>query len=201
VKGPTPRDHPPNVQIMAHTATATADDAALDVTSIHEAHADFVWRSLQRLGVREADLADALQEVFVVVHRRLGSFDGTSRMTTWLFGICLRVASSWRRRAWRRHEQVGSEEQVHARRDSSPGPDEVAAVREARRVLDRILGRMDLDKRAVFAMFEIDGMGCEQIAAILDVPVGTVYSRLHAARKAFRDALARERRMSGGGDD
>lgn len=71
----------------------------LDVASIHESHADFVWCSLQRLGVRPADLEDALQEVFVVVHRKLSSFDGSSRLSTWLFGISMRVASAYRRKA------------------------------------------------------------------------------------------------------
>jgi DNA-directed RNA polymerase specialized sigma24 family protein len=78
----------------------------LDIHSIHQAHADFVWRTLQHMGVRPADVEDQMQEVFVVVHNRLRSFDASSRMTTWLFGICMRVAAAYRRRAHRRREQV-----------------------------------------------------------------------------------------------
>jgi DNA-directed RNA polymerase specialized sigma24 family protein len=69
------------------------DARPLDVERVHAAHADFVFRSLSRLGVREPDLLDMLQEVFVIVHRRAGSYDGTSKLTSWLFGICLRVAA------------------------------------------------------------------------------------------------------------
>jgi RNA polymerase sigma-70 factor (ECF subfamily) len=166
-----------------------------DVESIHREHADFVWRSLQRLGVPDADVEDLLQEVFLVVHRRLGSFDGSSRMTTWLFGICLRVASTYRRRAHRRRER--SVEQVPD--EASPddrGPEQAAAVRQAHDRLRVALDSMDLEKRAIFVMFEIDEMACDEIAAILGIPLGTVYSRLHAARKAFElaiDRLARPR--------
>ena len=77
---------------------------AIAVTRVYEGHARFVWASLQRLGVRDADLEDVLQEVFVVVHQRLHTFDGTSKMTTCLFGICLRVASASRRRSFRQNE-------------------------------------------------------------------------------------------------
>src|SRR5687767_5495136 len=71
----------------------------LGVKEIHHAHADFVWLTLQRLGVRASDLEDALQEVFVVVHRRLSSYDRRAKLSSWLFGISLRVAAQFRRRA------------------------------------------------------------------------------------------------------
>ena len=77
---------------------------ALDLLAVHAAQADFLWRSLQRLGVRSADLEDVFQEVFIVVHKRLHTFDGSSALTTWLFGVCLRVAAAHRRRAWFRRE-------------------------------------------------------------------------------------------------
>src|SRR5688572_13254375 len=79
--------------------------APLDVRAIYEANADFVWLTLQRFGVQERDLEDMLQEVFVVVHRRLDSFDPRVRMTTWLYGICLRVASGYRRKRRARPEE------------------------------------------------------------------------------------------------
>src|SRR5437867_3152137 len=67
--------------------------------------APFVWRVVQRLGVREADLDDVCQEVFLVVHRRLETYDGGSSVRTWVYGICLRIASDYRRRAHNRYEQ------------------------------------------------------------------------------------------------
>ena len=77
---------------------ARRESPAPTVRSIYEEHARFVWLTLQRMGVQPPDLDDVAHDVFVVVHRRLASFDNTSRMTTWLFGICLRLSSNYRRR-------------------------------------------------------------------------------------------------------
>jgi RNA polymerase sigma-70 factor (ECF subfamily) len=163
--------------------------AGAEVARIYEVHAPFVWATLQRLGVRDADLEDVLQEVFVVVHQKVGTFDGSSKVTTWLFGIAMRVASAYRRRGFRRHEtSVAETPEPEARQDS---PEASYAAAQSRQRLDGLLDELDLDKRAVFVMFEIDEMPCEEIAQIVGVPVGTVYSRLHAARKDFQKALAR----------
>jgi len=165
-----------------------ADRTVLDATALLRRHADFVWLSLQRLGVREADLEDLLQEVFVVVHRKLDTFDGRSRITTWLFGIAMRVASVHRRRAHVRREQP-MEDLLDEALDPGDDPEQLASRKEGHAQLDAILGRMRLEKRAVFVMYEIEELSCEAIAEIVGVPVGTVYSRLHSARKEFQKAL------------
>ena len=163
----------------------------LDVTAIHGAHANFVFRSLQRFGVRDADLEDMVQEVFVVVHRRLDTFDGTARMTTWLYGISMRVASDYRRRAHvRRGETLGASLDDHLDAEAA-SPEASAQSAQDRALLASILDEMDLEKRAIFVMYEIDELSCDEIAAVLDAPLGTVHSRLHAARKQFAAALAR----------
>jgi RNA polymerase sigma-70 factor (ECF subfamily) len=172
--------------------SAQAQSEALRVEDVHAAHADFVFRSLARLGVRDADLADMLQEVFVVVHRRLDSFDGSSRLTSWLFGICMRVAASYRRRAHRRYERPLDPEATLREADSAHDPEQAASAAEARAKLEAVLDAMPLDKRAVLVMYEIDGLSCAEIASTLEVPIGTVHSRLHAARAAFMAALKRE---------
>jgi RNA polymerase sigma-70 factor (ECF subfamily) len=165
---------------------------ALDVIAIHDRYADFVWLTLQRLGVRDGDVEDMLQEVFVVVHRRLDSFDGSARMTTWLFGICMRIAAAYRRRAFRRHERSMAQvpDQVAPEETS---PEHATEMGQARQCLQAALNRMDLEKRAIFVMFELDEVSCDEIAEMLSIPIGTVYSRLHAARKDFQEALARVR--------
>jgi RNA polymerase sigma-70 factor (ECF subfamily) len=173
------------VTTPSETLAAGQFERPLDAAAVHQAHADFVWKSLFRLGVREADMEDMLQEVFLVVHRRLNSYDGSSRVTTWLFGICMKVASDYRRRAHRRREQVLQDGMDSMATSDQPSPEDAAATQQARAVLDRILDGMDLDKRAVF-------VPCNEIAGVMGVPVGTVYSRLHAARRAFEDALARQ---------
>jgi RNA polymerase sigma-70 factor (ECF subfamily) len=162
---------------------------SVDLISIHRDHADFVWLSLLRLGVQPADAEDLLQEVFVVVHRRLQSFDRSARITTWLYGICIRVAAAYQRRAHRRHERSVAD--VPEGPAFEEAPEQAASARQARAHLERVLDAMDIEKRAVFVMYELDEMPCEEIAQVLGVPIGTVYSRLHAARKAFEEAVVR----------
>src|ERR1043165_2409120 len=70
---------------------------AMTFEEVYRAHFAFVWRSLRRLGIREEDAADTAQEVFIVVHRKLPEFAGRSKLTTWLYGVCFRVASERRR--------------------------------------------------------------------------------------------------------
>jgi RNA polymerase sigma-70 factor (ECF subfamily) len=175
------------VSTLSQTPALRAE--ALDVARLHAEHASFVWATLQRLGVRDADLEDMLQEVFVVVHKRLHTYDPSARATAWLFGIAVRVAAGYRRRAYRRHEQTV--DPFPEPSCEGTGPEASASVLQARRRLEAILDELDLEKRALFVMFEIDELPCEDIAATFGVPVGTIHSRLHAARQAFAKILAR----------
>jgi len=163
----------------------------LGAEDVYELHADFVWRTLQHLGVRDADLEDLGQEVFVTVHRRLSSFDGRSKLTTWLFGICLHLVQRHRRRAYFRLELPSAEP---PERVDPHTPEEQYAGEEARRRLQSLLAKLSPERRATFLLFEIEGVACEQIAELTGVPVGTVYSRLHLARKQVAEAAARARR-------
>lgn len=157
---------------------------------IYDEHFAFVWRSLRRLGVRENDVPDAVQDVFIVVHRRLAEFEGRSKMSTWIFGICYRVASD--RRKTSRVVQLASNDEF-----LTDAPDErvdVAAEAERRQgleKLDALLDEMPLEQRAVFTLFELDRMTGEDIAQLLEIPLGTVYSRLRLARDSFHRAAAR----------
>src|ERR1700733_5153994 len=94
---------------IRHDAEPDVEADPLDLGEVFARHSDFVWRTLQRMGVREADLEDVAQDVFLVVGQRLHEFERRSRVTTWLYGICLRVASTHRRRAWVRREIPTSE--------------------------------------------------------------------------------------------
>ena len=165
---------------------------ALDVTQIHEDYADFVWASLQRLGVHRQDLEDQLQEVFVVVHRKLSTFDHSARLSTWLFGICLRVAAADRRRAHRRREVLTLEPAQRSNLGGSEADPERALLhREAALRLEHALSTLALERRAVFVMFEIEGIPAAAIGEMLGIPVGTVHSRLFTARTEFDQAVRR----------
>lgn len=171
--------------------------------AIYEAHFRFVWRALRRLGVRESDVPDAVQEVFLVVHRKLPSFEGRSKMTTWLYGISLRVARDRQKLAHARRS-VADHDAIAAQVDEGADVGAHAEKRQAHALLERILSDMPLEQRAVFTSFELDGMSGDEIAEMLDVPLGTVYSRLRLAREAFQKNVdrirARERfRIAEGG--
>lgn len=159
-----------------------------DAGQLFREHGDFVWRLLHRLGVQNSDLPDMAQEVFMVVHRRRDSFTGESAVTSWLFGICLRVASDYRRKAARKKELPTAPDALPLGEDAQT-PERALSSQRARRRLEAALDAMPLDRRAVFTLFELEGMSCERIAAMMEVPVGTIYSRLHKARLAFTRAL------------
>jgi RNA polymerase sigma-70 factor (ECF subfamily) len=149
---------------------------------------------LRYLGVREADVPDVCQEVFVTVHRKIDGFEGRSSLRTWLYRICQRAASDHRRRAYVRREVVtdlASEE--HATLE--PSGDERGEV-EARSTLVFALSELDEAKRDVFVLYEIEGMTMREVCDILECPLQTAYSRLHAAREIVTRALERERERS-----
>jgi RNA polymerase sigma-70 factor (ECF subfamily) len=157
---------------------------------VYEEQFRFVWRTLRELGVQERDVADAVQDVFVVVYRKLPEFEGRSKLTTWLFAICMRVASDRRRLAHVRRE-VPDTEALDARVDDAAGPAQCAERRQQVALLERALEALPDEQRAVFVLFELKGEPCEEIAAALGAPLGTIYSRLRLGREAFRKALSR----------
>lgn len=157
----------------------------LDVAEVYAHHAEHAWKSLYRLGVRTADLPDLLQEVFVVVHRRRREWDGRS-MRAWLWGICVGLARNYHRRAFRRTERLVGEV-PHA--EGEGDPESALAMRRDRERGERLLATLDPEKRAIFVMFEVEGMSGRQIADQLGIPLGTVHSRLYAARRELERAL------------
>ena len=163
----------------------------LGAEAVYAEHADFVWRTLQHLGVRDADLEDLAQEVFVTVHRRIHSFDGRSKLSTWLFGICLHLVQRHRRRAYFRLEFL---HESPPERIDAETPEARYAGEQSRRRLEQLLDKLSPERRATFVLFEVEGATCEEIAELTAVPVGTVYSRLHLARKQVASVVARLRR-------
>jgi RNA polymerase sigma-70 factor (ECF subfamily) len=156
---------------------------------IYERYANFVWLSLQRLGVRKSDRQDLCHDVFVVAYKKLPSYTERSAIQRWLFAISLRLASNYRRKAYLRLERSVDSDEGEVPSPAIPEfawPEASAARREAFTRARAILTRMQPLQRVVFVMFEVEGFGCDQIAAELGVPLGTVYSRLHTARKMFQ---------------
>lgn len=166
----------------------TAAQAARIKSLVVDQHT-FAWRSLVRLGVPRSDAEDALQQVFMVTARRIDDITPGSERS-FLYGVCLRVASRTRRTHARRREIVG-DDACPERVDPGARPDEMLDRARARALLEEILGLMPLDLRAVFTLFELEQLTMTEIAALVGVPQGTVASRLRRARELFAEQRKR----------
>lgn len=161
--------------------------AALE--DLYRSHASMVRRALRHLGLPEAALDDATQDVFVVLVRRFADFDRSRNLTNWLWGIARRVAADHRRAGTRRRR-------LHAEIPAPPQPatpESTAAKQDALAAVDRFLAALDADKCSVYWLAEIEGYTGPEIAARLGVNENTVYARLRAARKSVREAASRDR--------
>jgi RNA polymerase sigma-70 factor, ECF subfamily len=175
-------------------ADSAVTELRLSVARVHEEHGEFVWRTLYRMGVRPPHVEDVYQEVFLVVHRRLRTFTGQCAITTWLYEICFRVAAGYRRKAhFRREELIPDWSELDGLSSEAPSPERQLVTVQRAKQLERILDAMPLEYRVVFVMFEVEGLSSEEIAENVGAPLGTVYSRLHRARKRFAQSLARLR--------
>lgn len=161
----------------------------LDVAEVFRNEVPYVARALRYFGVPDKDLADVCQEVFIVVHRKLSEFEHRSSLRTWLFRICQRAASDYRKKAY-----VRLETPVEATPESSAPVDPFTQPLETRRLLLRALDQLDNDKRAVFVLFEIEGLDMKEVAEVMGCPLQTAYSRLHAARRTLAETLREQTR-------
>ncbi len=166
-------------------------DRARQFRAVYDAHVAFVWRNLRRLGVMDRDVEDKCQEVFVVAHRRWEEFaDRGHGPRAWLFQIVLRVASDARRH--RRRHPVDPDGGIAQERQAVEAPQATAVARkEALDLLDRALAAIDMGRRAVLVLHEIEQMTAPEIARTLELPLNTVYSRLRVARVELDAELAR----------
>ena len=167
----------------------------IEAEALFRAHARFVAGFVTRLGVRGEEVDDVVQEVFLTAHRRGGFEPGPAKPTTWLAEIAVRVVST-QRRTQRRRKTEQDDRALEAAVSGAGSPHENAEQRQALARVDRALQSIDVDRRAVFVLFEIEGEPCDAIAAGLGVPVGTVHSRLHTARREFAEAHARLEKAS-----
>jgi RNA polymerase sigma-70 factor (ECF subfamily) len=152
-------------------------------TDFYDAHFAFVWRNIRRLVDVESAVDDLVQEVFVIVFRRFGDFEGRSSTKTWVFGILLNVVRAHRRTTKRRGARASADFDQFL--DPAAGPEVSAEQEQARRALHEILAGLDDAKREVFVLAELEQMTAPQIAEVTGATVSAVYARLRAARIEF----------------
>jgi RNA polymerase sigma-70 factor (ECF subfamily) len=171
--------------------TARREPAApLEFERVYEAEFDFVWRSLLLLGVARSAIEDATQDVFSVVSRRLGSFEGRSALRTWLFAILQRVASNQRRTVRRKQRQL--EPLDDAAVSQLPTPHAQVEAAESIDRVQRFCDTLAPDWRAVFVLALLEELPAPEVSQALGIPVNTVYSRVRQLREGLRRMLAEE---------
>ncbi len=162
---------------------------------VYDANVDFMWRSARRLGVGDHAVDDVVQQVFMVVHRRLAAFEGRSSVKTWLFSILLRVVQDERRSIRRKspHWKTGPAD-PDLLEDEANDPEALAEKAEASRTIDLLLESLDGEKRIVFVMAELEQMSANEISEATGLDPKAVYSRLRAARTEFERAAVKWRK-------
>jgi RNA polymerase sigma-70 factor (ECF subfamily) len=175
----------------ARTGAATPHVATKSFEQIYDECSDFVWRNARRLGVPSSGAEDVVQDVFIVVQRRLPDFDGRTTIQSWIFGILVRVVRHYRRSYQRKDARCVSLEQHAVCNNSSlagaRSPSDQAENAERVRLLEKLLGQLDESKRTLLILSELEGWTLREIAEYVGSNTNTVHSRLRAAKRAFED--------------
>lgn len=176
----------------ARYAAPPAPGERLDFDQLYEQHFESIYRIVFRLS-GGTDVDDLVQEVLMVVARRLEEFDHRAKVTTWVFQICHRVVLAHRRK---RRVVALLAAAVGREIERAAPPRQLLSVERAEetRVLSAALDTLSWKKRVVILLHTIEGWTCEHIAECLGVPVGTVHTRLHHARKDLARSVERIQR-------
>jgi RNA polymerase sigma-70 factor, ECF subfamily len=182
---------PPEADSRPGPAPAFAEERPTP-GELFERHVTFVWRVVAAHGVREADVPDLTQDVFVAAFRRLSDWDpARASATSWLYAIAVRVAANHRRKAHVRREAPGEGPVTPLETDPGAAIDRQRLLAE----LDEALTAMDAPKRDVFVLFEIAELTMHEVALTLGCPLKTAYKRLYAARRELAEKLGDEGRV------
>lgn len=180
-------DAPPDAAASPAPEPAAAPDLA-SVEHLFREHHDFVWSSARRLGCPAGHVDDAVQEVFMLVARKLPAMVRPEALRTWLFRVVMYVVRNHRRghlRRENRHAQLGQHAPRHA-------PDAGAQYEAAAELLE-LLELLDEDRRAVFVLASFEQMTAPEISEALGIKLNTVYSRLRRAREVLERAVVARR--------
>jgi RNA polymerase sigma-70 factor (ECF subfamily) len=170
-------------------AASAAHVGSPSFEQIYHEHSAFVWRNALRLGIPASSVEDVLQEVFIVVQRRMADFDGRAAMRSWIFGILVNVVRHYRRSFQRKDARCVSLEQDAAQEvagvSGNLSPSDHVEHAERIRLLETLLGQLDEDKRTLLVLSELEGWTLREIAEHLGSNTNTVHSRLRSAKRAF----------------
>lgn len=174
----------------AEPPSAAIAPKALEFRDIYETWFSEVSRWVRAMGGPQADREDLVQDVFLVVHRRLPDFDGEN-LPGWLYQIARHRVRDFRRLVWVRRMLFGKVALPETLPTLAASPSDRAETNEKRVLLERLLEKLNESERAALVLFEIDGYSGEEIAEIQGVPLNTAWGRIHKARKKLKAQLAK----------
>lgn len=160
------------------------------LAALYRDHADFVWRTVRRLGVPDESAEDVVQDVFIVVRRRLPDYEQRGAPTSWLFGIARGVAANFRRTRRRADRRLRVVVDPGAMPVAGATPEDTLRRTRVATLVRGLLAELDPRQRIVFELSDVEGMSGPEIADALGIPLNTVYSRLRLARRRFRRYVA-----------
>ena len=184
---PQPNHEPAPVSAAQESGSLSCSQSFSDI--VHN-HSGYVFRVLRFLGVRDADVEDMCQETFIIVHRKLPSYEPRAELRTWIYAIALRVVSDYHKRAYRKREKLV--ERLPELRIQAP-QEQSLEQRQEWELLEKLLRTLSDEQRQVFVLYEIEALTMREIAQIVGSPLQTIYSRLQVARKQVESQLARLR--------
>ncbi|MDD9965158.1 MAG: sigma-70 family RNA polymerase sigma factor [Myxococcales bacterium] len=174
----------------AHAPTSPAAPVAtVSFRDLYDAHFSFVWRCLRGMGVPEAHVDDAVQEVFLVAHRRLADFRGDASHRTWLYGIVRHVAANHRRTLRRKGGHAELDPDTPS---AAADPERRLQAQQRAAFVQRFADQLDDRRRDIFVLAVLEQLTIPEVAEILALPVNTAYTRLRSVRAEFRKAVRRE---------
>jgi RNA polymerase sigma-70 factor (ECF subfamily) len=160
--------------------------------TLYKTYFDFVWSMTRQLGVNQAELDDVVQEIFIIIHARMHTIERPASLRSWIYGIMRRIVSTYHRTKRTRLIETGTvrvEPEMVCPEWTTPH--KLAEQSEQAKLLWSLLEKLDAPKREIFVLSELEEMTAPEIAAAIDVPLNTVYSRLRTARQELDDALRR----------
>ncbi len=163
-------------------------DSTAELTALYRAEFPYVWNVLFRLGVAGPEREDIAQEAFAAAFKQWPTYDRARPVKPWLFGISYRLVRDFRRKHQNRFEREGLDPESP---DLARNAEDFVAQQQGLKLVQRALDAMELDRRAVFVMHEIEGHPIPAVSDELNIPLNTAYSRLRLARKEFNQFVAR----------
>jgi RNA polymerase sigma-70 factor (ECF subfamily) len=168
-----------------------AEGDLVSLGTLYDTYADHVRRLIGRMGVAQGDIDDVVQATFLLVVSASRRFDGRASARAWLLGLAINAVRHHRRSLRRLTDRLVQFAR-EPRAQTVASADEVFAAKEAASRAQRAIQRLPDKKRSVFLLVAVEGVSCEQAAAALGIPLATVWTRLHHARRELHRLLDEE---------